>query len=175
MLNQVYPGLKAAMEAEQILVLGQGIDGERRAITRMFRRETSSVLLGTDSFWEGVDVPGEALSCLVMVKLPFAVYTQPVVQARCEEVEARGRNAFMHYSLPSAVIRFKQGIGRLIRSKADCGVVVVLDRRVLTRRYGRSFLRSLPTSHRTCVNPKHLCDMIRAFLEARQSAGEERE
>ena len=171
MLNQVYPDLKAAMEAEQILVLGQGIDGERRSITRMFRRETSSVLLGTDSFWEGVDVPGEALSCLVVVKLPFAVYTQPVVQARCEEVESRGMSAFMHYTLPSAVIRFKQGVGRLIRSKTDFGVVVALDKRVLTRRYGHAFLRSLPTTHRTCVNPKHLSDMIRAFLEARQGDG----
>ena len=171
MLNEVYPDLKAAMEAEQILVLGQGIDGERRSITRMFQRETSSVLLGTDSFWEGVDVPGEALSCLVVVKLPFAVYTQPVVQARCEEVEARGKNAFIHYTLPSAVIRFKQGVGRLIRSKTDFGVVAVLDKRVLTRRYGHAFLRSLPTTHRTCVNPKHLSDMIRAFLEARQDGG----
>jgi ATP-dependent DNA helicase DinG len=171
MLNDVYPVLKAAMEAEQVLVLGQGIDGERRSITAMFRRETSSVLLGTDSFWEGVDVPGEALSCLVVVKLPFAVYTQPVVQARCEEVESRGMNAFMHYSLPSAVIRFKQGVGRLIRTKGDFGVVVVLDKRVLTRRYGRAFLRSLPTAHRTCVNPQHLCDMIGAFLEARQEEG----
>ena len=167
MLNEVYPGLKAAMEADQVLVLGQGIDGDRRAVTRMFRRETSSVLLGTDSFWEGVDVPGEALSCLVVVRLPFAVHTQPVVQARCEEVEARGKNAFVHYTLPSAVIRFKQGVGRLIRTTTDFGAVVVLDKRVLTRRYGRSFLRSLPTSHRTCVNPRHLCDMIRAFLAAR--------
>ena len=170
MLNGVYPRLKAALEAEQILVLGQGIDGDRRAITRMFRRETSSVLLGTDSFWEGVDVPGEALSCLVVVKLPFAVHTAPVVQARCEEVESRGLNPFIHYTLPSAVIRFKQGVGRLIRSKTDFGVVAVLDKRVLTRRYGHSFLRSLPTSHRTCVNPRHMCDMIRAFLEARGAA-----
>jgi len=175
MLNEVYGPLKAAMEAEQILVLGQGIDGERRAITRMFRRETSSVLLGTDSFWEGVDVPGEALTCLVVVKLPFAVHTAPVVQARCEEVESRGKSAFIHYTLPSAVIRFKQGVGRLIRTKRDYGVVVALDRRVLTRRYGIAFLRSLPTVHRTCVNPKHLCDMIRAFLEAREEEAASRE
>jgi len=173
MLNDAYPRLKAAMEAEQVLVLGQGIDGERRALTRTFRRETSSVLLGTDSFWEGVDVPGEALSCLVVVKLPFAVHTAPVVQARCEEVESRGGNAFIHYTLPSAVIRFKQGVGRLIRSKTDFGVVVVLDKRVLTRRYGGQFLRSLPTSHRACANPRHLCDMVQAFLAARREHGEQ--
>ncbi len=168
MLNEVYPRLKAALEAEQILVLGQGFDGERRSITRTFQRETHSVLLGTDSFWEGVDVPGEALSCLVLVKLPFAVHTAPVVQARCEEVESRGKSAFIHYSLPSAVIRFKQGAGRLIRTKNDSGALIVLDRRVLTRGYGQQFLRSLPTGYRTCVNPRHLCDMVRAFLAARE-------
>jgi len=175
MLDEAYHKLKSALEAEQILVLGQGFDGERRAITRTFRRETSSVLLGTDSFWEGVDVPGESLSCLVIVKLPFAVHTAPVVQARCEEVEARGLSAFRHYTLPSAVIRFKQGAGRLIRSKTDYGVVVVLDRRVLTRNYGSSFLRSLPTSHRACSNPRHLCDMIRAFLASRETEPEGRD
>ncbi|MBM4035887.1 MAG: DEAD/DEAH box helicase [Planctomycetes bacterium] len=167
MLNEAYPKLKAALESEGVLVLGQGFDGERRAITNIFKRDTTSVLLGTDSFWEGVDVPGESLSCLVIAKLPFAVHTAPVVQARCEEVEARGLSSFRNYTLPSAVIRFKQGVGRLIRTKTDFGVVVVLDRRLLTRNYGTSFLRSLPTGYRACVNPQHLCDMIRAFLGAR--------
>jgi len=170
MLNDAYPQLKAALEAEGILVLGQGFDGERRALTAIFKRDTTSVLLGTDSFWEGVDVPGEALSCLVIVKLPFAVHTAPVVQARCEEVEARGLSSFRNYTLPSAVIKFKQGAGRLIRTKTDFGVVVVLDRRVLTRNYGPSFLRSLPTGHRTALNTRHLCDMIRGFLTAHAPA-----
>ena len=176
MLNQSYPKLKNVLESEGIVVLGQGFDGERRAITRMFRRDTHSVLLGTDSFWEGVDVPGEALSCLVIVKLPFAVHTAPIVQARCEEVEQRGLSPFRHYTLPSAVIRFKQGMGRLIRTKNDFGVVVVLDRRVLTRNYGRHFLRSLPTGYRTCRTPRHLADMVRAFLASRaasQTLGDE--
>jgi len=166
MLNQAYPRLKAALEAESILVLGQGFDGERRAITNLFRRDVASVLLGTDSFWEGVDVPGPALSCLVLAKLPFDVHTAPVVQARCEEVQSRGFSPFRHYLLPSAVIRFKQGTGRLVRTRSDRGVVVVLDRRVLTRNYGSSFLRSLPTGYRTAANTQHLCDMIRAFLRA---------
>ncbi|MFP4056912.1 MAG: helicase C-terminal domain-containing protein [Candidatus Brocadiia bacterium] len=174
MLNDAYPKLKGALEAERVLVLGQGFDGGRRALTRVFRRETSSVLLGTDSFWEGVDVPGESLSCLVLVKLPFAVHTAPIVQARCEEVESRGLNAFVHYSLPSAIIRFKQGAGRLIRTRSDVGAVVVLDRRVLSRRYGVQFLRSLPTGHRACANPRHLCDMIRAFLAPRRTEGDGR-
>ena len=95
-----------------------------------------------------------------------AVHTDPIVQARCEEVEARGGNSFTHYTLPGAVIRFKQGVGRLIRMKTDFGVVCVLDRRVLTRRYGDQFLRSLPTGYRTCTSPRHMCDMIRAFLTA---------
>ena len=164
MLNAVYGRAKTALEAEQILVLGQGFDGARRSITRTFQRETHSVLLGTDSFWEGVDVPGQSLSCVVIVKLPFAVYTAPIVQARCEEVESRGLSAFRHYTLPSAVIRFKQGAGRLIRTKTDHGALIVLDRRVLTRNYGSQFLRTLPTTYRTCSSPRHLCDMIRAFL-----------
>lgn len=171
MLNEAYPKLKAALESENILVLGQGFDGERRAITNMFKLDTTSVLLGTDSFWEGVDVPGESLSCLVITKLPFAVYTAPVVQARCQEVEARGLSSFRNYTLPSAVIRLKQGAGRLIRTKTDFGAVVVLDRRLLTRNYGSSFLRSLPTGHRTCANARHLCDMIKAFLAARSRGG----
>ena len=98
------------------------------------------------------------------------MHTAPIVQARCEEVESRGLNPFMHYSLPSAVIRFKQGAGRLIRTKTDVGVVVVLDRRVLTRRYGGAFLRSLPTGHRVCTSPRHMCDMVRAFLAVRRAA-----
>lgn len=173
MLNDAYPKLKAALESENILVLGQGFDGERRAITNVFKRDITSVLLGTDSFWEGVDVPGESLSCLVITKLPFAVHTAPVEQARCQEVEARGLSPFRNYSLPSAVIRFKQGVGRLIRTKTDFGVVVILDRRLLTRNYGANFLRSLPTGYRTCANVQHMCDMIRAFLDAHAPARKE--
>ena len=98
------------------------------------------MLLGTKSFWEGVDVPGEALSALVIVKLPFDVPTDPIIAARAETFE----RAFNDYNLPEAVLKFRQGFGRLIRSRSDRGIVVILDRRLLTKQYGRMFLDSLP-------------------------------
>jgi ATP-dependent DNA helicase DinG len=105
-----------------------------------FKSTERAVLLGTRSFWEGVDVPGEALSVLVIVKLPFAVPTDPLVAARSETYE----DPFNEYSLPEAVLRFRQGFGRLIRTASDRGVVAILDRRLLTKSYGRAFVESLP-------------------------------
>ena len=109
-----------------------------------FRADANSVLFGTDSFWEGVDVAGDSLQCVILPKLPFRVPTEPIQQARSEAIEARTGNAFMDYSVPQAVIKFRQGFGRLIRRRSDRGVVVVLDQRILTKRYGRIFLESLP-------------------------------
>ena len=113
----------------------------RHALLESFRNDEQAVLLGTRSFWEGVDVPGEALSVLVMVRLPFDVPTDPIVSARSETYES----PFDEYSLPEAILRFRQGFGRLIRTRSDRGAVVVLDRRILTKRYGALFLKSLPT------------------------------
>ena len=101
-------------------------------------------MFGSSSFWEGVDVPGEALSCVVMVKLPFMSPSVPVIEARLEDLARHERNGFRVFSVPQAVIRFKQGFGRLIRSGNDRGCVVVLDPRILDKSYGRYFLRSLP-------------------------------
>jgi ATP-dependent DNA helicase DinG len=126
----------------RVLVHGAGLS--RARLLKEFTEETSSVLFGTSSFWQGIDVPGEALSCVIITRLPFEVPTVPLAQARCEELEMRGQNPFRSYSLPQAVIRLKQGAGRLIRSKTDTGSIVLLDSRVVTRRYGRTFLESLP-------------------------------
>jgi ATP-dependent DNA helicase DinG len=109
-----------------------------------FRNDINSVLFGTSSFWEGVDVQGEALSNVIVVRLPFSVPTHPVVEARIEDIQTRGGNPFMEYNLPEAIIKLKQGFGRLIRTKNDSGIVVILDPRIRTKFYGKSFLNSLP-------------------------------
>ncbi len=139
-LNAIYNEIKPALEAEGILVLGHGIDGSPRQMLAALRENPRTVLLGTASFWEGVDVAGEALSLLVIVRLPFAVPTDPIYQARSSLYDM----PFEEYALPQAILRFRQGFGRLIRTKTDRGVLLVLDRRITARRYGESFLRSLP-------------------------------
>jgi predicted DnaQ family exonuclease/DinG family helicase len=164
LLDHTYQAVKPALEERGIPVLGQGRDGTREAITSMFRAIRSSVLLGTQSFWEGVDVAGETLSCLVVTKLPFQVFTEPLVQARAEYLEAHGRDAFLDYSLPTAVIRLRQGFGRLIRTRTDRGVVVVTDRRLVEKRYGRSFLESLPVRHRRYRDREALLRDVSRFL-----------
>ena len=147
LLDAVYQTVKEPLERSGIAVLAQGHSGSREAITNLFRSVTSSVLLGTRSFWEGVDISGETLSCLVLTKLPFHVFTDPLVRGRANYMRMLGRDAFIHYTLPEAVISFRQGFGRLIRTKSDRGIVVVTDRRLATKAYGRTFLRSLPTRH----------------------------
>jgi DNA polymerase-3 subunit epsilon/ATP-dependent DNA helicase DinG len=123
-----------------ISVLEQGEGASSHALLETFRETEQAVLLGTRAFWEGVDVPGEALSVLVIVKLPFDVPSDPIIAARAETFE----DPFYQYSLPEAILRFRQGFGRLIRTQYDRGVVIILDKRVLTKRYGRLFLESLP-------------------------------
>jgi ATP-dependent DNA helicase DinG len=142
-LDHTYRLLEHELRRAGITPLRQGESTRTRLLER-FRSDTASVLFATDSFWEGVDVAGEALQCVILPKLPFRVPTEPVLQARAEAIEARGGNSFMQYSVPQAVIKFRQGFGRLIRRRSDWGVVVVLDQRVATRQYGRVFLESLP-------------------------------
>jgi DNA polymerase-3 subunit epsilon/ATP-dependent DNA helicase DinG len=139
-LRQTYMAIKGPLEAKGILVLAQRIDGSPRHLVERLRATGKAVILGTASFWEGVDVVGEALSVLIITKLPFQVPSDPVFAARCEQFD----NPFPEFAVPQTVLTFKQGFGRLIRSRSDRGVVAVLDRRLLSKSYGRSFLNSLP-------------------------------
>jgi DNA polymerase-3 subunit epsilon/ATP-dependent DNA helicase DinG len=143
-----YAQLRGASQAispilaeDEILVYEQGEGASSHTLLESFRSAEKAVLLGTRAFWEGVDVPGEALSVLVIAKLPFDVPSDPIVASRSETFE----DPFYQYALPEAILRFRQGFGRLIRTQSDRGVVAILDRRVLSKRYGRIFIESLPT------------------------------
>ena len=115
-----------------------------------FRNNPRSILLGTASFWQGVDVAGEALQNVIIAKLPFAAPNDPIIEARIEAIRQGGGNPFVQYQLPEAIIRFKQGFGRLIRSTSDTGIVVVLDNRLMTKSYGKKFIASLPDIEMIC-------------------------
>ena len=149
--------LRDSLEARWPLLV-QG-EGSRDQLLRRFRDAGNAILLGTDSFWEGVDVPGRALRALVLHKLPFKVPSEPITAARLERLSEQGMDGFSSYLLPHAALKLKQGFGRLIRSQRDHGLVVILDPRVRTKPYGRVFLESLPDC-RHSIDRVHADDAV---------------
>ncbi len=147
MLNACHKLLEKRLNENRYTLFKQG-DESRQKLLEKFKKKDRSVLFGTDSFWEGVDVAGEALRCVIIVKLPFKVPSEPIIQARSEAIAANGGDAFMEYALPTAIVKFKQGFGRLIRNKTDRGCIVCLDSRILNKGYGKQFLNSLPSCQR---------------------------
>jgi len=162
MLKTCFDKLEARLKEHRFHPLKQG-DDDRQTLLNKFKATNYSVLFGTDSFWEGVDVAGDALRCVIIVKLPFKVPSDPLIQARSEAITAQGGDAFMDYSLPQAIVKFKQGFGRLIRHQKDRGCIICLDTRLLTKRYGKFFLNSLPKCQQFFVPSNELQTHMQEF------------
>lgn len=163
MLKTIRKMVQPKLEESHLTLYGQG-DMDRFSLLNAFKSETDSSLFATSSFWEGVDAPGQTLRMVIIVKLPFQVPSDPVFKARCDALDAKGESGFMHLSVPETTMKLKQGFGRLLRTKDDHGVVIVLDSRIIRKGYGIAMLRSLPESFHPETMSEFLCGKIESFL-----------
>jgi len=163
LLDTTFARTQAALAEAGIQVMRQGEDERYRLLNR-FRDNTGSVLFATDSFWEGIDAPGKALEVVVLTRLPFRVPTDPILEARAEALEERGLNAFWELALPDAIIRLRQGFGRLMRRRDDSGAVLILDSRIVRKQYGRFFLSSLPHTRTVISSTQGVLQAFEDFI-----------
>ena len=164
MLQECYYRVKPILSSLDIKILGQGIDGDRWQLVDTMKRNNNTVVFGAQSFWEGVDVPGDNLRCVIIMRLPFVPPVEPTMAARLEQLEKDNKNSFYHLSLPLAILRFKQGAGRLIRTERDKGVIIVMDNRIITQRYGKYFLSSLPNYRYCKLRAEDVVEKIQSFI-----------
>lgn len=159
-LQNMYYSLKNPLKEKGLELFADGIDGHRIRLLMELKNNASAIVFGANTFWEGIDLPGSFLTSVIMVRLPFWPPNHPLVEARLEAMHTQGKDGFFHYSLPQAVLRFRQGYGRLIRTIDDWGVVVVLDNRLLKKRYGQVFLQSLPQQNYQVGSTQDIVDKI---------------
>ena len=162
-MEYVYERLKPRFLAQGLATLKQG-DADRYALLEQFKEDTDSVLFATDSFWEGVDAPGNTLRLVIITKLPFRMPDDPIYRARYSKLEEDGKSGFYCLSLPDATMRLKQGYGRLMRHTTDKGIVLILDSRIVSKSYGAMMLRSLPESYHPETETRTLGQKIESFL-----------
>lgn len=165
MLNKTYFALKHNPNLSDYNILAHGQDGNRTSILQSLNKSDNTIVLGANSFWEGVDIKGTGLTTLIITKLPFQPPTKPITSAKMEYITAQGKNSFAAYSLPQAVLKFRQGCGRLIRSVDDWGTIIILDKRVLTKNYGKDFINSLPKQPIIRKPLAEVCEKLNLWMQ----------
>lgn len=169
-LNKVYFALKQSRHLHHYQILAHGQDGSRTSIIQQLNQNSHTIVLGANSFWEGIDIKGTGLTTLIITKLPFQPPTKPIISAKMEYIQAKGQNSFNAYSLPQAVLKFRQGCGRLIRTAGDWGAIIVLDKRLLTKNYGRQFIASLPKQPVIRKPLEELCEQLSLWMHEKEQS-----